>query len=343
MKATIRSVSLVGSLLIAPLLFAEGETGTSVISSEDNSLSQETFSSAVIPDGQTLPRNVIRARVATRSTLAGSKTYDENGTETASSIDPDILGAALLVDFGITEQVSAGLMVPYRVRNNLSFNDPKIAAVSEKTGKTGLGDLEIGVLYNFLRNDMWRLSAGLGGRLATGAYSDIPGAYLTPGKGFNEIGLRLNADFQPVYGLWVSLQHQEEIAVSSAERKESTLNQHEVVAASYKTDKKGLSRNGFAQAAYGLGAASSHLKALYVKGRYAYAYDAKEESNSLNPRINEKKAAFTQFVGAGAGLDGRAYNMPLALEAYYQVPVAGTNNPVASKTLDLTLSSYIQI
>ncbi len=340
MKTTIRSVSFIGSLFVAmsPALFAEVDT---TISSGDAHYVETSSFDSVIPEGATLPAGVGRTRVITRSYM-GNQKFDKDGNKKtlADNKQLDILGSALSLDLGITDRVSAMVMVPYIMRNDFK-GDGKAAF----TGNTGLGDVEVGALYNFFRNDQWFVSAGLGARVATGRYENVDS--LSVGQGYNELGLRLNADFQPVSHLWLSVQDQEEMALNEASGKTTKANFFNDNFEA-RSSKKVLSRKGFAQAAFGLGAVAAPLKAFSIKGRYAYAYDSRVESTIMKTPMGDQKrttpSSFTQYVGAGAAVDGRAYDVPVALEAYYQVPFAGKDTrEVAPTTLDLTLSAYLQI
>jgi len=205
-------------------------------------------------------------------------------------------------------------------------------------GSHGLGDIEMGLFYNFFRHESFIVSAGIGTRAPTGSYSNVPLAYRPTGAGIWDLGLRYNLDYQPTRGLWLSLQEQQEIPLSKAKRKPTSLEDNTKLADGdyIVTEEKGIRRKGFVQAAYGLGVLHDDLRAFVVNGAYLYKFHRSKYSNG--EKIQDPAQIYSYAVGGS--IDGRGYQMPLALDVSYENPIAGKQTLVAPSILTLTLKAY---
>ncbi len=322
----IQSMSIVGSLLVAMSSNLLAEEAVAPVAAEKKAEQKTSAAtSSTLPLGATLPKNMMRARVFGHGNVGSDKTYlSDTNTYVKSPADRSTIVSAVALEYGILDSLSAQVVAPFVLRNEVTLNDKTTAA------KTGLSDMEAGAIYNFLNDGTWVLSAGLGMRFPTGAYADTAQAADMTGLGAYDLGLRLNADYQVANELWLSLQDQEQVQVSSVEHKASKTH----------LDKSGLSRKAFAQVSYGLKNLSNYTKAFNVKGRYAYDYNSAVKVRESKKVVTE--ASSKQAAGFGLGIEGFEYGIPVALDAMYFVPVTATNTTV-SQELQLTLSAYVQI
>lgn len=325
-----KSIALVSSLFVMSSNLLADEAAPAATKTADSS-SKEFMS--VIPEGATLPANVAKIRILNGMDIGSTKVYNNDGkNDNQYNIKKSVMTSTLILDYGILDNLTVEMGIPFALKSKASSDVPASLSGVSDSHKTGLSDIELGALYNFLNTGDLLVSAGLGMRLPTGSQTSLDNGQVkfgTSGESY-DLGLRLNVDFQPIAGLWLSAQDQEEMAVRTVKNKEFD---------TY-LDKKGITRKSFVQAAYSLGAASQSLKAFSVKTRYAYQRTAEARDRSNGQVVDA--AATTHKVGAGAGFDGRAYGVPVALDALYMTPVAGKNAKVNS-SVDLTLSTYVQI
>lgn len=301
---------------------------------------------AAVGEGQTLPRNVGRFRLVNQAVMT-SRGYDKDGKEIKGNGDKStVFGTAAVAEFGLLDKLSLQTILPFVVSNSLKVKE------ANKTfkGQTGLGDIEVGTLYNWFQNDMLTVSTGLGVRFPTGKTeyktTEEVGALVTTGRGFYDLGLRFNVDMEPVSGVVLSWQDQEEYGLNKAERKLPK----ELMGAKVESEKTTLSRKGFVQAAFGLGAATDVLKAFVVKGRYSYDYASPTKTTTTvdatalslaTTQEGSAAGALLHKYGVGASVDGRGYNLPLALDIDYDRPFAG-RDAIASDTFTVALKSYVR-
>lgn len=206
-------------------------------------------------------------------------------------------------------------------------------------GGTGLGDVEIGSLYNFYRNDRFIFSAGLGVRVPTGSFASVAQAYRPTGSGLYDLGLRVNLDYQPVYGLWLSIQEQEELALSSTYKEKTSLIDNTLLTPAENKvhyEQKGVRRKGFAGASFGLGVMHEHLKAFAVNSGISFRH---ERAEYFDYQRENSPSRLTSFY-MGGSVDGRGYQLPMALELAYDKPIQGKNAFLAPEVLTFTLKAY---
>lgn len=325
MKRSVKSMTLVGSFLVAMGSNVFADEVTPSVSAEKKPEVTSQVKTGVYAEGETLPQNMIRARVVGKSSVGSLKVYGKDGKTVDTNVDKySAMGTALVVEYGVTNQLTGAVKVPFTMRNKVEANSQTVV-----DGKTGLGDVEAGALYNVYNDGKFVFTTGLGMRFATGQYADVKNLDEATGEGRYSLGLRLNADYQVVQGLWLSLQDQEEVTLATVKHKASDTYY----------DKKGISRKAFAQVAYGFGALSQDLKALSLKARYAYDYD----NNVRNRTTGDKTPASSLHkVGGGAGVDLTGYNIPVSFDALYMTPVAG-KSAYSAPNVEVSLNTYFQI
>ncbi|MBI2602292.1 MAG: transporter [Deltaproteobacteria bacterium] len=299
---------------------------------------------AAVGEGQTLPRNVGRFRLV-NSAVTTSRGYDKDGKEVKGDKKSTVFGTAVVAEYGLLDPLSLQVVAPIFFNNSMKDKE----ANKTYKGQTGLGDIEVGALYNLFKNDTVTASTGLGVRFPTGKNefktAEEAQALVRTGSGYYDLGLRFNVDLEPVNGVVLSWQDQEEWGLNKAKM---TLPK-ELGGAKVTSEKTNLSRKGFVQAAFGLGAATDVLKAFVVKGRYSYDYDsavkATIETQDLGLTTtleNRKDSGLVHKYGVGASVDGRGYNLPLALDVDYDRPFAGRDAEYVSDTFTVALKSYVR-
>ena len=217
-------------------------------------------------------------------------------------------------------------------------------------GSIGLGDAEAGLLFNFHKTENALLSAGLGVRAPTGRFN-IPEMRRPISGGVYDVGLRFNADYNPLAGLWLSFQEQCEKALSKATWKRSSLvdntrfNEADPVDGienrqSY--EKFGIYHTTLLKANYGLGAVIPQLKFLAANIRYYYQHERAVRlggQERLNGITTARPGSEIQNLGAGVSISGLPYGFPAEFEVNYQAPTAGRNSRLSASILE----SYVRV
>lgn len=216
-------------------------------------------------------------------------------------------------------------------------------ASKQSEGSHGLGDIETGMLLNLFRDENFSSSFGLGFRWPSGSFYKVPAGMRPSGGGFYETGVRLNLDYQPVAGLWLSYQEQLEWALTNAKRKRSSLiNPQYLNSFNASTSneqvyqKHGIKRISLLKANIGLGVISPALKSL---GTFT-SYQFEEEAKITVDKESLKSPARLHYASIGAYIDGRGYDLPVGLDIEQKVPVAGKNAVVATDMTLITLKAY---
>ncbi|MFK7825279.1 MAG: hypothetical protein AB8G05_14085 [Oligoflexales bacterium] len=216
-----------------------------------------------------------------------------------------------------------------------------------KDGATGLGDMEFGLLYNAYQSNSLSLSAGLGLRTATGKFN-LPEGQRPIGEGLNDLGARLNLDYCPTEGLWISFQEQLEMAISKARwKRPSMLDSSKYNEAdpyeggdglpnSRTIEKVGFMTATMLKANYGLGALDSSLKALAVNASYEYRRDRAKRID----RVETTPQSNIETASIGAIVSGLPYRIPLEFEANYVTPIKGKNVTLARSTIESVVRLY---
>lgn len=229
-----------------------------------------------------------------------------------------------------------------------SIDSMIVTAASPSHGMTGLSDIELGGLYNFLRSKSWIISVGLGLRLPTASYTDVPfPRYRPTGAGLLDIAGRLNLDFSPFEGLWLSWQEQLETALTSSERSRSSLYDNQRFNTAEPTDgipnkqefsKRGLGRSGFVQAQFGAGVVHRYLAPIAVHGAYAYL---SERPEYLDDELKSERARTDSLV-YGASADGRNLGLPISVGFSRSLPLSGQDVAAAASSWTVEFKGYLK-
>lgn len=228
-----------------------------------------------------------------------------------------------------------------------------INAATPDSGKTGLGDIEVGALYSPNNEilDRWKiplfLGIGAGFRFPTGEFSDVPQAYRGTGRGTTDLGIRTNVDYRLVDGWFVSWQNMIETTVAPGTKKRSSFIDPKKLNAADPTvggdgkkndqefKRDGFRNVGFVKTAIGFGMFSQELKALGASVNYAYDYDAKEVYDGV---VGDR--VWTHKVTPSLHIEGLAYRIPLNCYIDYEIPVMGYNASLATTNLKVTLKGF---
>lgn len=263
-------------------------------------------------------------------------------------------GYALPVDTAVTLPTGEALTVKAGVPVKIYADALVVGAARPLAGRTGLGDVELGGLFSFVRTYNFGIAAGAGLRLPTGSFADVPSGQRGTGRGTVDLGLRFNADASPTPGLWFSYQNQAELVLRKGKkRRTSLLDDSQLNAADAASDasvaagadgkpneqayeRRGVRNVGFVKVGWGLGNVAPALSLVGLQAQFKYAVQAEEflDGVSQGPRQTSTAAL------GGVTLDGLAYQVPAQLAFDHEVPVSGANQTLAT-TVDLvTLKAF---
>jgi len=263
-------------------------------------------------------------------------------------------GYALPADTAVTLPTGETLLLKAGVPIKSYAHALVIGAARPVAGRTGLGDVEFGALYSVFRRVNFGFSLGGGLRLPTGSFADVPAAERGTGRGTLDLGLRLNLDFRPVQGVWLSFQNQAEVMLRAAKRKRTSLLNSEnlneadpeadaAVAAGadgnpndQKFERRGIRHVGFFKIGWGLGTITQKLAPLGVQAQYKYALQS--EAFADGKSLGERES--TQSLLGGLILDGLAYKWPIQLNWDVDRPIAGKNVALATATQTIQAKLY---
>ena len=202
------------------------------------------------------------------------------------------------------------------------------AKSAEKKGATGLGDTEIGVLYEVLAQKPVFFSVAGGLRLPTGKFTDISANEIPTSRGVYEFGLRTNLDLLPVDWFMISWQNQAEAMVMKGKEK--------VGGKTEDAKRKGVRQVGFVYLKPSLVPLSRSLNVLAPRVGFTYDHDSAlyVGDQAVPPR------SYQHNWLVGMGFDLTRLNVPLQLDLDYTQPFDGKNVAVATGGLLATLKAY---
>lgn len=207
----------------------------------------------------------------------------------------------------------------------------KDSAEVKKTGKTGVGDTDIGALYAIVTEDESPVAVSVGGglRIPTGKLIlDPEVAELSTGRGTMDLGLRFNIDYPVVKGLYLCLQNQTEFMLVKGKVK--------IMDTDYDVKREGIRNIGTVRVNWGLGNMTQALAPVGLYGSYNYDYDSKlKVGDTAASDASQVASSTVGIVG-----DGLAYKIPAQLEVEYDMPVSGKNGARVAKTLGVTLKAF---
>lgn len=221
-------------------------------------------------------------------------------------------------------------------------------AAKPHAGKTGIGDIELGVLWSAISEKSPLLkvpiyySIGAGIRVPTGQYKNVPMPGFRPtGRGTFDGAIRQNLDYVPMPGLVLAWQNQTEKSFTKVKfQKSSYLDSSKLNTTSPKTyelERKGFRNIGFLKAAWGLGNITQDLNMFGLYSTFKYDVDSAEYENGKAASAGRKQAYSTVIGGT---LDLLSKRIPIQFDVDYEVPTGGKNNKLAAQVLGLNLKLF---
>lgn len=260
------------------------------------------------------------------------------------------LNSSIILPTGETLDVRAGVPIK-TVASALVVN-----AAVPTSGRTGLGDIEIGGLYALADRELdlnshWPVQAavGVGLRLPSGSFSDVPAAQRGTGRGSTDLGLRLNIDKFFTDEFIFSWQNQSEMAIISGKKKRSSLLNNTILNSADpqiaggdgqrnegEFKRSSLRQVGFLKLIAGAGMFSSSMALLSLNGQFKYDFDSPGAVDGT--ALGKNSVVYSTQVGMS--IDGLRVAWPVQLDVDYEIPLAGSNKTVVTRNLSTTLKAY---
>jgi hypothetical protein len=211
----------------------------------------------------------------------------------------------------------------------------------------GLGDIEVGGRYQYLKTDNWRLAFTGGLRLPTGELDDPDNlADLSFGDGAYAILFRLNNDYIGIKNLVLNvtlrydllLPDKETLRVPDAVDRPITLNKEEVdrnLGDNFEFEVSGkynLPKGFGISLLYNYWSRSRDR----VEGKKGFAYDSLEEETDITSHIYIVGLSYSTI---SLFMD-KKFPVPIDASISYRHRFAGSNNAVDAKYLSLALAVY---
>lgn len=254
---------------------------------------------------------------------------------------------------GETLEVKAGVPIK-TVASSLIVN-----AALPVDGRIGWGDLEVGALYAVADPDVglirtWPLSVslGMGVRLPTGSFENVPAAQRGTGRGTADFGLRVNADKYLTDELVLSWQNQTELAVVSGKKRRSSLLNSQVLNSADplvegadkqsnqgRVSREGARQQGFFKLTVGGSLLDPSISFILLNTQWKYDLDSAVSFNGKT--MSQKSALYSGQVGMT--LDGLRLGVPMQLDLEYERPFAGEGRSIVTENLLTSLKLYYRI
>jgi hypothetical protein len=246
---------------------------------------------------------------------------------TLSSKPSDTIAAAL----------TKATNIPFNT--STSINDTASAYVDAAThksadfdGSLGLGDLEVGVLWNPVKTESFHFAVGTGIRMPMNKdLAQFGEKSIT--RNAPEMAFRYNVDYLPVPSLDLAWQNQSELGIASGKYKTGGVD------GTY--TRKGVRNLGFIIAKPSLSGLNETLEMVgpkfgltYDYGNEEYAKKGDGETLSLGHRGYELR------YYAGLGLNFFRFGLPLNFDAEYEKSFKGSNIAVATDKTQFQLKGY---
>lgn len=281
-----------------------------------------------------------------------------------------VLGTAL--EYGLSDRLTLGLIAPIVSANSiyeLKFNKPDVIQANPFFGPVdfvkaaedlavekgyqrpgnweafGLGDLELGLKYSFLRNDLLSLAVKSGLRLPTGRADDPDNLTdLAFGDGQTDLGTTILADYTGLPNTLVNglLKY----TVQLPDKQLLRLPQEGELFAS---NKENIKRNLGDVLDAAIYAQYTFLTLFNVNTSYAYSFKQKDSYQSAEgletTRLSENSAQQRHIADIGLGFSTLpwvrqgTFALPMELGVNLQLPVAGKNVAKAT-TVNLEYMVY---
>ncbi len=236
-------------------------------------------------------------------------------------------------------------------------------SITPKDGETGLGDVTVGGLYNFYSANNLSLSTGLGIRLPTGKFKNVPSGQRAIGGGVTDLGIRFNVDYH--FANWgvVALQHQiEQMIIKGESIKDSSIYNDRTNTGdptdplaiaiggdgfdnNQEFERWGLGHDGFLRFNFALTPLADTLQPMGIGLSYRW-YEGRETRydgqafDGNGWRYDE--ITRLRFAGFAMSWDGLGMNplVPLSFKYEYETPISGSLATVAPTTNRIQFIGY---
>lgn len=284
-----------------------------------------------------------------------SSKYKENFNKFANKIAAGLVGtpfcatlAACLAALNGPLPVAIPVTLPTGETTTLAAGTPiatqldtlLINQATPQDGFTGLGDLEVGGIYNFFVTGPFRTTLGMGMSLPTGKFKNVPAGSRATGVGNYLAKARVNFDYSPLAGLWFGVQHQVERSVGKAKvNVDSMLDNSQTLATTFNYE-RGFLQTGFVQAAFAFGVLADPLTPFGLI--LEYQYKRKDADKINNKRDHEFFGAMweTKAKATLRAILPKALKLPMMAEVSYTMPLDGKNVLISTNSLNATLRAY---
>lgn len=286
------------------------------------------------------------------SLIAANKCADLDSCRAQIDNENLAIGVSTPIELPTGETTTIGGSVPIRQ----AIDSIILKAIEPKTGKTGLGDIQLGLGYNAINTPRNVFTVGLGMRFPSGLFSNVADAYRAPGSGFLAAGLLLRYDLRltPVV---LSMSHQAEYSLNKAKRTRSSLLEPNFLNGQDPTgdnpqipgggdgipnegqiERKGIYHTGYARAAFAMGYLWSFLNPLAIYGYFNYSVDP--EYHNFGHLYRKKEELYS--VSYSASIDGLAMSpmIPASLTYKRDIAIGGRNALIAPNSHYIQLNGY---
>ena len=248
--------------------------------------------------------------------------------------------------------------------NTLTLKQAISAIISDSQrpveGLTGIGDVQISVLWNMLEETNkhpFSLSMGGGLRVPTARFNVPRGYKVTGGDatlatagGTYDAIYRFNLDYRAHPGLYLSFQNSTEYSLTKTTINRSSLRNSAVFNTAPNPngnkiifERKGLRNVGFLQAAWGLGTLHPNLKSLGLATQLKYNFAAQAYLDGVKYSYPTGGPEQCYSSANSIFISGLPYRIPLVFEIQYEFPFAGANRVVSPSNIQISLSIYAKI
>ena len=235
-------------------------------------------------------------------------------------------------------------------------------AAAPTDGAKGIGDILLGFLYAVRpepkpkeeKESIVPVFVSLGGglRIPTAKF-DLPRAIkatggdatLSSGGGTYDILGRINIDYRPFRGFYLSLQHVSEYSLTQAKVHESSLlNPRKFLSGENEKTiifrREGLRHVGFLKAAFGFGYLMPSLKILGLHSMLKYNIGAQAYLD--DEKVPFPNGSREQFMSLASGftLNGLTCGIPISFDVEFEFPIRGKNRVISPYNLLMSLSGY---
>ena len=261
-------------------------------------------------------------------------------------------GYALPTDTDLVLPTGEKVTIKSGVPINQAANHLIINAANPADGAIGMGDLNLGAKFRWLRNDTMGHAVGLVLHVPTGKYQDVTLSQRATGRGIMEMTLSSSFDYKLSENYIAGWQHNLDYAIGSGKTKRTSLIDNTALntesttkltpadtrdgyANSNTFKRPGIRSSGFVDVKTGLGQFSQSLNTIGARVRYAYDFDTAvlvEDREDLVPHgFLSTERSNIHNVGLGLNFDGFQLEnrIPVRVTWDLDIPIMGSNKLVA--------------